>query len=173
MKFDRLLEAGYGSGVSMPVLKQYCADLYGIDIHHKAENVQAILTEIDGCAHLYSGSVSEMPFPDAYFGCIVSVSTLEFVVDLELGCREMQRVLSPDGIVAVVTPRQSWLLDLGLWVLTGERAEVDYAGRRESVIATLLRCFRQEERISVPRADGIMPTIYTGLKLKARNLSHG
>ena len=170
LRFDRLMEVGYGSGVFMPVLKRYCTVLYGVDIHQKAMEVGEVLKANGVIAELYSGSVSMMPFPDEHFDCIVSVSALEFVEDLESGCREMRRVLSPDGIVVVVMPRQSRLLDLGLRVLTGENAADDYAGRRVKVVATLLRYFRQEEGVSVPGGDGIMPKVYTGLKLKARDL---
>ena len=36
-RFQRLLEVGYGSGIFMPELKQYCDELYGIDLHKKQQ----------------------------------------------------------------------------------------------------------------------------------------
>ena len=165
-RFERLLEVGYGSGVFMPALCEYCHELYGMDIHGKVEEVRNALASNGVAARLYSGSVSKMSFPDDYFGCIVCVSTLEFVEDLESACEEIERVLAPNGRVLVVVPGHSKLLDLGLWVLAGESAERDYGSRRQHVVPTLLRHFSLEERASIPETGWIMPRFYTGLKLR-------
>ena len=54
-RFDRLLEVGYGSGVFMPTLKNYCRVLHGIDTHEKAEEVGEVLRRHGVVAELYTG----------------------------------------------------------------------------------------------------------------------
>jgi SAM-dependent methyltransferase len=166
-RFDRLLEVGYGSGVFMPSLKKRCRELYGVDVHDRADEVGQALRAHNVDAELYQCGVGKMPFPDAFFDGIVCVSALEFVDDLQTGCREMRRVLSADGVLAVVTPRSTPLLDLGLRILTGERADVDYGGRREKVIPTLLDHFEVDDQSACQSRPSVLPRMYTGLRLMA------
>jgi SAM-dependent methyltransferase len=165
-RFDRLLEVGYGSGVFMPSLMKRCRRLYGVDVHDRADEVGQVLRAYDVGAELHQCGVGRMPFPDAFFDGIVSVSALEFVDDLEAGCREMRRVLSPYGVLVIVTPRATPLLDLGLRVLTGNRAEVDFRGRRARVIPTLLDYFEMDTRSGCQGRPRVLPRMYTGLRLK-------
>jgi SAM-dependent methyltransferase len=165
-RFNRLLEVGYGSGVFMPSLKKCCRELYGVDVHGKTDEVGQALRTYNVDAKLYQCGVGRMPFHDAFFDGIVSVSALEFVEDLKAGCSEMKRVLSSDGVLVVVTPRSSRLLDLGLRILTGERAEVDYGARREKVIPTLLDHFELDGRSGCEGRPRVLPRMYTGLRLK-------
>ncbi len=170
LNFDRLLEIGYGSGVLMPLLAQHCEELHGIDIHRQHELVGRILASHGIRARLRSASVSHMPLPDKSLGCIVCVSALEFVDDLEAACVEMKRVLRADGLVLVVVPGHSGLLDLGLRVLTGQSATRDFADRRQKVIPTLTRHFKLEKRSTVPWTGGITSGLYTGLRLTSERL---
>jgi ubiquinone/menaquinone biosynthesis C-methylase UbiE len=169
--FDRLLEVGYGSGVFMPALRRFCRDLYGVDVHDVANEIRQILRDHGVQADLRRCGVEQMPFPDAFFDCIVCVSALEFVEDVEMGCRELTRVMTPDGYLVVVTPRHSKLLDLGLRVLTGERADIDYAGRREAVLPTLLRYFRIDDQGVCDKPPGMFLSIYAGLRLRLKDVS--
>jgi SAM-dependent methyltransferase len=168
-RFQRLLEVGYGSGTFMPELKQYCDELYGIDLHQKQREVQEILVHNAVVAELFSGSITCLPFDDDYIDCIVAVSVLEYIDDVESACKEMVRTLKPDGLLAVVTPGYSPILDLGLKIIAGESAEENYANRRQLLIPTLLGHFAVEERVVSPRIGGPLIRLYTGLKLRAKS----
>jgi hypothetical protein len=63
----------------------------------------------------------------------------------------------------VVTPAHSPLADAGLRLLTGRKAEDDFAGRRQSIISTLLRQFRVDREIRWPIS--LLP-LYTALRLR-------
>lgn len=165
-RFDRLLEVGYGSGVFMPVLEKCCKGLYGVDVHDKADEVDRVLRANGVTPELHQCGIGEMPFGDDFFECIVSVSALEFVEDLEAGCREMARVLPPEGVLVVVTPKSSRILDLGLRLLTGASAEADYGVRRERVLPILLRHFDLDDGGACERPGWLMPLLYRGLRLR-------
>jgi ubiquinone/menaquinone biosynthesis C-methylase UbiE len=140
--FKSVLEVGYGSGVFLPELAKRCSELYGIDIHSCDREVTAALSKEGVRATLKSGSATAMPFPDASFDCVVAVSALEFVDDLDTACAEIARVLRPDGTLVVVTPSHSVLLDLGLCFLTGQSAKTDFGDRRTKVEPALQRHFK-------------------------------
>jgi ubiquinone/menaquinone biosynthesis C-methylase UbiE len=174
--FRRLAEVGYGSGVFLPGLAPTCAELHGVDVHRRKEEVGAVLARFGVRAALHTADMEALPFLDGYFDCLVAVSTLEFVGDLEAGCREARRVLAPGGLFVVVTPGASSLADLGLRVLTGRSARADFADRRRAVLPALLRHFRAERRLTVPRFGTSLVHLYTGLALtplEADGRAHG
>jgi ubiquinone/menaquinone biosynthesis C-methylase UbiE len=106
-----------------------------------------------------------MPFEAGMFDAIVAISSLEFVPDLPAAVSEFVRTLAPTGILIVVTPAHSPLADAGLRLLTGRKAEDDFAGRRQSIISTLLRQFRVDREIRWPISA--LP-LYTALRLRNR-----
>jgi ubiquinone/menaquinone biosynthesis C-methylase UbiE len=165
--FGRLLEIGYGSGVFLPELAGFCDELHGIDVHHHHDEVAATLARAGVRAHLATGSMEVLPYADGFFDAIVAVSTLEFVPDLEAGCREARRVLRPGGTFVVVTPGISPVADLGLRLLTGKSARKDFADRRQGVRPLLRRHFRVERERTLPRFGRWLVHLYTALKLRA------
>jgi ubiquinone/menaquinone biosynthesis C-methylase UbiE len=148
--FKSLLEVGYGSGVFLPELAKRCSELCGIDIHSCDREVTAALSKVGVRATLKSGSVTGMSFPDGSFDCVVAVSALEFVDDLDAACAEIARVLRPAGTLVVVTPGHSVLLDLGLRFLTGQSAKTDFGDRREKIEPALQRHFKVLRRLHFP-----------------------
>jgi len=159
---SRLLELGYGSGVFLPELALHTRQLYGADIHRHSGVVSRRLAALNLHAELHTCDTRALPFPEAFFQCVVAVSVLEFVDDLSAACREIKRVLTPDGILVVATPRISPILDVGLRLLTGESAKHDFSARREQVIPTLKKYFVVAEE----RTAGLLSLkLYTGLKL--------
>lgn len=166
-KFERLLEAGYGSGIFMPELAARCDELYGIDIHTQQDAVNERLASFGISARLFSGSITAMPFDNNFFDCVVGVSTFEFVEDLEAACVEVKRVLKSDGFLLVVTPGHSPVADLGLKILTGKNAREDFNDRREKIVATLRKHFVVQKQLAAPSLGNSIVRLYTALKLRA------
>jgi ubiquinone/menaquinone biosynthesis C-methylase UbiE len=165
---DRLLKIGYGSGVHLPHWATKCRELFGIDPHPHAERVTATLAKHGVAAHLTSGSAEAMPYPDAHFDCLLAISAIEFIPDLEAACREMWRVLRPDGKLVIVTPGRSPVVDFGLKLLTGESAKADYGDRRAAVLPTLRRHFAVERTKSFPPLVNKVVCLYRGMRLGAK-----
>ena len=128
-RFGKILEVGYGSGIFLPELARHCEDLYGIDTHSMNQKVEEILAKNNLEVSLKSRSVTKMPFENQFFDCVIAISTLEFVDDVDAACVEIARVLKPTGIFIVITPGFSRFVDIGLRVLTGKSANKDYANR--------------------------------------------
>lgn len=167
-RFHRLLEVGYGSGVFLTELTHYCDELYGIDLHHRQQSVSEAIVKFNIAAQLFSGNAESMPFDPNLFDCAVAVSTLEFIEDLDAACREVKRVLKPNGFFIVVTPGYSPVVDFGLRILTGRSATNDYSNRRKPLIPTLLDHFTVQQQLTIPPFGGSAVRLYTGLKLCPR-----
>jgi SAM-dependent methyltransferase len=160
----RLLEIGYGSGVFVPELAKYADELHGIDPHPFAEKVKTVLAQNGVKASLVRGTATDLPFEDDLFQTVVAVSALEFIDDLDKVCREVKRVLEPDGRFLVVTPGHSPILDLGVRMMTGASPKNDFQKRREQILPCLYREFVVYQRVDYPSfAHGAR--LYTALSL--------
>jgi len=160
-----LLEIGYGSGVFMPELSKRCERLYGVDVHDHTGSVADALAAQGVTVRLETAPAERLPFDDDSLDAIVTVSSLEFVDDVECAVAEMARVLRPTGVAVVVTPGHSPVLDLGLRLLSGERAEDTFQGRRQRVIPALVDHFRVQRSVRFP---AVGTWLYTALRVQPR-----
>jgi ubiquinone/menaquinone biosynthesis C-methylase UbiE len=110
-KFNRLLEIGYGSGIFMPELAQRARQLYGVDIHEKHGAVAQMLAARGVTATLTRGNVARLPYSDNQFDCVIAVSILEHIRDLEPAVKEIRRVLRPGGILVAGAPVKNRFMD--------------------------------------------------------------
>ncbi|HEY0639813.1 MAG TPA: class I SAM-dependent methyltransferase [Pseudonocardiaceae bacterium] len=162
---DRMLEIGYGSGVFMPELARHCTELHGVDPHPHRDEVAANLARHGLTPTLATGTVEELPYDTGSFDCVVSVSTLEYVPDLDAACREMRRVLRPGGTLAVCTPGSGALWNLPLRLMT-RQGPSQYGDRREKLQPTLRDHFDVTREVRVPSRTGAALRLYTGLQLR-------
>jgi SAM-dependent methyltransferase len=151
---SRLLEVGYGSGIFMPQLARTSDDRFGADIHSNGAPVAETLEAHGVGARLVRASAGALPYRSGAFDAVVTVSTLEFVPDVDAAVAELVRVTAPGGRLVIVTPGQSRLLDLGLRVLSGERAEDTFQGRRKLVVPAVERSARILEVRTLPVGIG-------------------
>jgi SAM-dependent methyltransferase len=157
---SRLLEVGYGSGVFLPELVRLADDAFGADVHPHAAAVSAKLTELGSPTRLLRAAAAALPFRDAAFDTVIAVSTLEFVPDVAAAVGELVRVTRPGGRLVIANPGQSAFLDLGLRVLTGERAEDTFEGRRGLVVPAVERSARIIEIRTLPPLVGRLLPLY-------------
>lgn len=150
-RVQKVLEAGFGSGIFMPELAARSREVYGIDVHDRVSDVESLLRRSGIIAHLSRQDAAELNFPDNYFDLAVAISAIEFVDNIHGAVRELARILKPDGSLIVVMPAQSAILDFLLHVLTGESARADYGDRRSRVMPALLQHFRIARIEAFPR----------------------
>ena len=160
--YGRLLDIGYGSGVFMPELARHADELFGIDPHPMPTEVEGVLQEHGVHASLLTGSAEVLPYADGFFDCVVSVSAMEYVEDIEAACVELRRVLKPGGRLVIATPGSSRILDLALRASTGEDPG-QYADRRQRLLPALRNHFTVRKELVVPRFGGRLFRLYTGV----------
>lgn len=164
--YQSMLEIGYGSGILMPELAMYCETLFGVDPHPYPVEVSEVLRKHGVNAQLYSTGAERIPLETESVDCVIAVSSLEFMDDLDAACQEISRVMRSTGVFVVITPGQSPILDLGLWVLTGKSAKQEFGDRRAVIIETLLRHFQLEKEVRFPGYLNSVITLYRGLYLR-------
>lgn len=103
-RFKNLLEIGCGSGVFMLQLKQICDNIYGLDISSDIEKVKKMLEREDCKVQLTRASVTDLPYRNESFDCVVSMSTLEHIQQLEKAILEIKRVLKNGGLAVLGFP---------------------------------------------------------------------
>jgi SAM-dependent methyltransferase len=101
---DRVLEIGFGGGVTLPPLIERAGFVAGVDrsqaMVRRAEKLFAAAVR-GGRALFREGQVEKLPFADRSFGKICTVNTVYFWHSLEAGLREIHRVLTPGGRLAL------------------------------------------------------------------------
>jgi ubiquinone/menaquinone biosynthesis C-methylase UbiE len=118
--FESLLEIGFGSGVFFPQLNQVSDKLYGLDFHSKFDEVKNMLELENIKAELKKGNVTDLPYEDDFFDCVVSISVLEHVKEIDKAVSEIWRVLKRNGVAVLGFPVANIITDLLLILMGSE-----------------------------------------------------
>jgi len=94
----RVLDVGCGKGRFARVFREQepAAEIWGLDIseemlHHVPEGI-----------HTRAGSMTELPFEDAFFDGAYATESLEHAVEIEKAVSEICRVVKPGGRIAII-----------------------------------------------------------------------
>ena len=106
-KYDKIkiLDVGGGNGYQAKKISDLGYSIKSIDISSH-EKIYFNVEKID---------VTQLPFPDKSFNVILTSLVLQHIEDLELGFKEMNRVLSDDGILIHLVPTSYWSLFTNFW----------------------------------------------------------
>lgn len=64
--------------------------------------------------HVINGLGNQLPFPDEYFGSVISNSVLEHIEDLDVVMKEIARVIQPNGSFIFCVPNHLFLNNLSI-----------------------------------------------------------
>lgn len=147
--FNSLLEVGYGSGVLLPVLSSRCDRLAGIDLHANVEPVREFLSGRGVAAELHVGDVTDLPFGDGAFDCVVCLSVLEHVDDPDRGILEIRRVLAGGGVAVVGIPTRN-LVSSSLIRLLGFNPSKQHPNDHHLLLSRLSSLFPAQRMELIP-----------------------
>ncbi len=103
---DRVLEVGYGSGLTMKYTAQRVPHglIAGVDssptMYELARKRNAKWIS-SGQMEIYQGSVESLVFPDDYFDKVYAVQVINYLPAPLKGLRELYRIVKPGGCVAL------------------------------------------------------------------------
>ena len=113
---DRVLEIGFGGGVTLRSLISGAAFVGGVDRSRDAvqwANARYSAAVKHGRAAFREGSVEAIPFETASFNKVCAVNTVYFWPSLDAGFAEIHRVLLPDGRAVVGFLPKEWMDRMG------------------------------------------------------------
>lgn len=109
---ERILEIGFGTGVTFPHLHEQFKEIHGLDLTADTDRITAIwkLRGID--VHLKLGNILKMPYPDDHFDTVLLISILEHLkpADQPAAFAEIRRVLKPGGQIVYGVPIERGLM---------------------------------------------------------------
>jgi arsenite methyltransferase len=101
---DRVLEIGFGGGVTLATLIERAGFVAGLDRSHimvERANARHAAAVAARHAEFRQGTVDALPFEAAAFDKVCTVNTIYFWRSLEEGFAEIHRVLKPGGCVVI------------------------------------------------------------------------
>jgi SAM-dependent methyltransferase len=101
-----MLDVGCGDGTFTMILGQSCSEVHGIDLQEPNLMRFREATKNDGKFVVSNMSASSMTYPNEHFDTIVSIETLEHVLDLPGSASEICRVLKFGGELLVTVPNR-------------------------------------------------------------------
>ena len=81
---ERILEVGFGSGISFLNLKDLYSEIYGIDLTTDIHQVETEFSNLDIPLNLQNGNVLHLNFQDMFFDTVLLISILEHLKPSEL-----------------------------------------------------------------------------------------
>jgi len=111
---NRILEIGFGSGITFLNLKEIYQEIHGLDLTVEIAQVQEVFQQRGVHPILNNGNVLNIPYPDETFDTVLLISILEHLQpdELTLALKEISRVLKPGGQVVYGVPVERLLMVL-------------------------------------------------------------
>ncbi len=118
-KGKRVLELGYGSGVSFLNLGARFDEIHGVDLHDRSAEVANSFTSTGLKLRLRQGSIEKLPHDDESFDAALAISIHEELPleQQEAAFAEVHRVLRPGGCYVVGVPGVNVMMNTALYVL--------------------------------------------------------
>ncbi len=147
---DRVLEIGFGGGVTLPALMTGAGFVAGVD--RSADAVGWASSKYarhvaSGRADFREGHVEALPYESAAFGKVCTVNTVYFWKSLEAGFAEIRRVLAHGGHIVVGFLPKERMARMNM------PADIFTLRAPEDVIAALKRCGFGDIRVERPQPD--------------------
>ena len=116
---ERILEVGFGTGVTFLNLARKYKQIYGLDLKADIAEIEAMFATKGVKINLEQGNVLDLPYPDEYFDSVLLISILEHLTPKELprAFGEIRRVLMPEGQLVYGVPVENRITQAGFYLL--------------------------------------------------------
>jgi len=134
---ERVLEVGFGSGVTFVNLHESYEEIYGLDSNALVKDIMAAFKTRQIETHLQNGSVLSMPYADDFFDTVLLISILEHLKPFEQiqAFREIRRVLKPGGQAIYGVPIERRFMVSMFWLLGFDIRKHHFSTEKEVFIA--------------------------------------
>lgn len=114
-----ILEVGFGSGVTFPLLRHRYQRIHGLDLTSNLNGVRQFCRQQQIDAELINGDVCDMPYEDDTFDTVLLISILEHLKaeQLRAAMAETRRVIAPGGRLVYGVPADRWMMAVAFRLL--------------------------------------------------------
>jgi ubiquinone/menaquinone biosynthesis C-methylase UbiE len=155
---ERVLEVGFGSGITFPNLNQMYDEVHGLDLDASAKAVRTVFRAQQIDTYLQNGSVLNMPYAAGVFDTVLLISILEHLKPVQqiLAFQEISRVLKLGGQAIYGVPIERPLMVLGFRLLGCDIRQFHHSTEKDVFIAanSLLHEMRRIQMQSIPPLFG-------------------
>lgn len=148
-RYERILEIGYGSGIFLPELASRCNHLFGIDRHGSFSLVKNMMKKEEIKGEILGGDIFNIPFQNDTFDCVVCISVLEHLKNLEQPLAEANRVLKKKGLLIAGFPVKHKITD-GWFFLTGTDYNLHHPSNHRQILKAIEKKFKIKELFKFP-----------------------
>jgi ubiquinone/menaquinone biosynthesis C-methylase UbiE len=154
----RVLEIGFGSGLTFMNLREQYQEIHGLDLTADATAVQSAFAARGVTVNLRTGSVLEMPYPDGQFDTVLLISILEHLKPSQQtqAFSEIRRVLKPGGQVVYGVPVERPLMVWMFRLLGYDIRQHHFSTERDvsDAAAAVMRQVRLKSMLATPAILG-------------------
>lgn len=158
---ERVLEVGYGSGVTFLNLHDHYQEIHGIDLDADPEQVSSTFAQHGIPTDLRQGNLLALDYPDGWFDTVLLISILEHLKPHELtqAFKEIKRTLKPGGQVVYGVPVERPLM-VFMFRLLGVNIREHHFSTHEDVSRAAGEIFSQTNLIRMSGAFGLSGAVY-------------
>jgi ubiquinone/menaquinone biosynthesis C-methylase UbiE len=157
---ERILEIGYGNGLTFLNLNEMYAEIHGLDLKTNAAEITSIFQKHGIRTFLKQGTVFQLPYQEGYFDSVLLISILEHLKPNELkkAFQEIRRVLKPGGQMIYGVPVERPFM-VAMFRLLGHDIRQSHFSTEEQIAMAANELFREEKIVemkSIPPVFGIV-----------------
>jgi ubiquinone/menaquinone biosynthesis C-methylase UbiE len=155
---ERVLEVGFGSGVTFLNLHESYREIHGLDLTADVASVARVFRARGIETDLRNGSVLAMPYANDTFDTVLLISILEHLkpAEQEAAFGEIARVLKPGGQVVYGVPVERKLMVFAFRVLGYNIREHHFSTEKQVSAAADAML----ERLHVRAMDSLLGSVY-------------
>lgn len=157
----KILEVGYGSGVSFLNLAKKYKQIHGIDLHADPKQVETMWNGYGVKPILRSGDLLSLPYENETFDTVLLISILEHIKpdEQKVAMNEIHRVLKPGGQMVYGVPVERPLMAFVFSLLAVNIREHHFSTEKDVLIAANSQ-FSQKKIVNMKSSVPWLGTVY-------------
>ncbi len=167
-KKDNVLEIGCGSGILLLELNQRFRNVHAIDIHPNTVLIREMLKKEYKSSTLARADIQHLPYKPDVFDCVVCLSVLEHVEDLNRSVEEAMRVTRPDGNIILGIPVDNVIMTF-LFRMLGYKIHDIHKWSHKKIIDAIKSKLIVEKISKLPAFSSINLSMYVILSCRKRS----
>jgi len=149
-QYESLLDIGFGCGIFLKELSLHTKLLYGIDIHENINKVRHTVQKEDFRAELKSGSILSIPYESQKFQCVMAMSILEHLTELDKAMSEIGRIACANADIILGFPVKNLITD-SFFRSLGYSPNKIHPSTHQSILKAIRRHFKIVKIIKYPQ----------------------